>query len=237
MQQEGVVTVESAVIELRGRVRFNLHTRVDAQFGAQAAIVRNISAQGLGLRHAAQARVRSTVSVRIDAPENESATMIHCRVVWSRLSSVAGEGGKLVYDSGLLILDDSPAVAGLLGRLIRAYGVKDVESLGIKRRMIESQAKVRTDEPVPANPVTSTAPRITSDQVLLIREAQEMIRSNPDGAAKWHARAIEELVKAGMIAPGTKTSPYRHDVLIVWAYLGGRLELDLVSLILNLPGA
>jgi len=230
------LTEDPAVIEMRGRARFNLRVPLEAQFGAQPAIVRNISAQGLGLRHAAQVRVSSNVSVRIDAPENESATVIPCRVVWSRMA-VAGEGGKLAYDSGLLILDDSSAIAGLLGRLIRAYGVKDQESLEIKRRMFESRAKVRSAPPAPVAPVPSSPPRITSDQVLLIREAQEMIRTNADAAARWHARAKDALVESGMVAPGTKSSPYRHDVLIVWAYLGGRLELDLVSLILNLPGA
>jgi hypothetical protein len=236
MPQGSILTEGPGVTDARRRARFNLLTPLGAQFGGQPATVRNISAEGLGLRHAAQVRVSSVVSVRIDAPENDSATLIPCRVVWSRLCP-GGENGKLVYDSGLLILDDSSAVAGLLGRLIRAYGVRDEESLETKRRILETRAKARTAAPAPAAPVPSSLPRITPDQVLLIREAQEMIRTNPDAAAKWHARAKDALVETGMIAPGTKSSPYRHDVLVVWAFLGGRLELDLVSLILNLPGA
>lgn len=237
MSQGAILTEEPEVIETRGRTRFNLLTSIDAQFGGQPAIVRNLSAQGMGLRHAAQVRVSSTVSVRIDAPENEVATLIRCRVVWSRLSRVCDEHGKHFYDSGLLILDDSPAVAGLLGRLIRAYGVKDAESLEAKRRMLETRAKERANGPTLTRPAPAAIPRVTPDQVLLIRQAQEILATNHEQAAKLHERAKQTLVELGMVSADAKSTPHRRDVLVVWAYLGGRLDLDVVSMILSLPGA
>lgn len=226
------MTMEPEVSETRGRPRFNLEATVEAQFAGQPAIVRNLSANGIGLRHAAQVRVNSTVFVRIDAPENEIATQIRCRVVWSRLSSAGGGGrGRNLYDSGLLILDDAPAVAGLLGRLIRAYGVKDQDSLAAKRRVLEARAKDRVNGMAQAPAVVSALPRITPDQVLLIREAQELLATNPDAVAKWHDRAKQSLVRNGLVAPDAKSSPHRRDVLVIWEYLGGRLDLDVVSMI------
>lgn len=229
------MTMEPEVSETRGKSRFNVEAALEAQFAGQPAIVRNLSANGIGLRHAAQVRVSSTVSVRIDAPENEAATQIRCRVVWSRLSSAVGGGrGKNLYDSGLLILDDAPAVAGLLGRLIRAYGVKDADSLAAKRRLLEARAKERANGVATSPAVVSALPRITPDQVLLIREAQELLATNPDAVEKWHDRAKQSLVRKGLIAPGAKSSPHRRDVLVIWEYLGGRLDLDVVSMIAGL---
>lgn len=234
MQQEAIMIEEPAVSETRGRPRFNLRLSLEAQFAGQPVIVRNLSANGIGLRHAAQVRVSSTVSVRIDAPENEVATQIRCRVVWSRLSRVADPRGKHFYDSGLLILDDTPAAAGLLGRLIHAYGVKDTDSLAAKGRMLEARAKEKANGMAPAPAPVSTLPRITPDQVLLIREAQEILATNPEAVTKWHDRAKQSLVRNGLIAPDARSSPHRRDVLVVWEYLGGRLELDVVSMILGL---
>ncbi len=238
MPQGATLMAEPEITETRGRARFNLRTELEAQFVGQPAIVRNLSAQGMGLRHAAQVRVGSSVTVRIDAPENDSATQIRCRVVWSRLSRMADEHGKHLYDSGLLILDDAPAVGGLLGRLIRAYGVKDTESLEAKRRMLAARKQERANGPAPVRtPPPSTLPRITSDQVLLIREAQEILATNQDAAARLHERAKQSLVELGLVAPDARSCPHRRDVLVVWAYLGGKLELDVVSMILSVQGA
>lgn len=234
MQEEATLTLQPEVSETRGRPRFNTLLTLEAHFAGQAAIVRNLSANGLGLSHAEQVRVSSTVCVRIDAPENDSATQIRCRVVWSRLSSTGGGRGRNLYDSGFLILDDSPAVAGLMGRLIHAYGVKDGDSLAAKRRMLEARAKERAGGPTPYTAPPSAIPRITSDQVLLIREAKELLATNPEEVTRWHDRAKQSLVRDGLIAPDARSSPHRRDVLVVWEYLGGRLGLDVVSMILRL---
>lgn len=234
MQQGAALIEEPPVSETRVRARFNLLASLDAQFAGQPAIVRNLSAQGIGIRHAAQIRVCSSASIRIDAPENESATSIRCRVVWSRLSRVADERGKHLYDSGLLILDDSPAVAGLLGRLIRAYGVKDTDSMEAKRRMLEARAKDRANGSTVTRASSPSIPRITPDQVLLIREAQEILRSNPESATRLLERAKQSLVTNGIVSSEAKAAPHRREVLVVWEYLGGKLELDVVSMILGL---
>ncbi|MBI2214516.1 MAG: PilZ domain-containing protein [Acidobacteria bacterium] len=220
------------VTETRGRPRYNLLTTIEAQFAGQAALVRNLSANGVGLRHAAQVRVGSTVSVKIEAPENESALSFRCRVVWSRLSRFADERGKPFYDSGLTIVDDSPAAAGLMGRLIRAYGVRDAESLEAKRRVLEERALARAG--AQPGPRAQALPRITPDQVLLIREAQEFLANDPEKTARWHERAKQSLVALGLVSPDAKSSPHRRDALVIWEYLGRTLDLDVVSLIAGL---
>lgn len=233
MQEEATLTPPPAVAETRVRPRFNTLVILEAQFAGQAAIVRNLSANGLGLRHAEQVRVSAAVSVRIYAPENEFATQIRCRVVWSRLSSAVGGRGKSLYDTGLFILDGAPAVAGLMGRLIHAYGVRDDDSLEAKSRMLEARARERAGVPVPSIAPTSTTPRITPDQVLLIRAAQDLLATDPEAVTRWHDRARQSLVREGLIAPDAKSSPHRRDVLVVWEFLGGGLELDVVSTILG----
>lgn len=233
MQEEATLTAQPAVAETRVRPRFNTLVILEAQFAGQTAIVRNLSANGLGLRHVEQVRVNAPVSVRIYAPENESATQIRCRVVWSRLSSASGGRGRNLYDTGLFILDGSPAVAGLMGRLIHAHGVRDDESLEAKRRALEARARERAGGLAPFLAPLSTIPHITPDQVLLIHEAKNVLETNPEGAAKWHERAKQSLVREGLIAPDAKSSPHRRDVLVVWEFLGGGLELDVVSTILG----
>lgn len=231
----GVTFIEvPEVAETRERPRYKLLVTLEAQFAGQAAIVRNLSANGIGLRHAAQVRVGSTVAVKVDAPENESAALFRCRVVWSRLSRFADDRGKPFYDTGLLILDDSPAAAGLMGRLIRAYGVRDADSLESKRRAIEERALLRAG--AQPGPRTQALPRITSDQVLLIREAQEFLANDPEKAARWHERAKESLVSLGLVSPDAKASPHRRDALVIWEYLGRTLDLDIVSMIAGLRG-
>lgn len=144
MQQEAAEATEDPEIsETRELPRYTLATTIEAQFASQLAIVRNISARGLGLRHPAQVRVGAALDVKIEAPENENAMLLRCRVAWSRLSRVADERGRAFYDSGLFIIDDSTRVAALMGRLIRAYGIADSDSLDAKRRTLEARARSR----------------------------------------------------------------------------------------------
>ncbi|MCM2314226.1 MAG: PilZ domain-containing protein [Thermoanaerobaculia bacterium] len=233
MQEEATSTAPPEVSETRVRPRFNTLVNLEAQFAGQTAIVRNLSANGLGLRHVEQVKVSAPVSVRIYAPENELATQIRCRVVWSRLSSAGGGRGKGLYDTGLFILDGSPVVAGLVARLIHAYGVRDDDSLETKRRMLEARARERAGGMAPSVAPTATMPPITPDQVLLIRAAQDLIASNPEAVTKWHDRARQSLEREGLIAPDAKSSHHRRDVLVVWEFLGRGLGLDVVSTILG----
>jgi hypothetical protein len=230
---QGLILIDPAeVSETRGRPRYNMLVTLEAQFAGQAALVRNLSANGIGLRHASQVRVGSSVGVKVEAPENESAFVFRCRVAWSRLSRYADERGRPFYDSGFLVLDDSPAAMGLMGRLIRAYGAKDNDSLEAKRRALEARAQLRAGgQPEPR---ASVVPRITPDQALLIREAQEFIANDPEKTARWHDRARQSLISLGLVSPDAKSSPHRRDALVIWEYIGRTLDLDVVSMIAGL---
>ena len=61
------------------------------------------------------------------------------------------------------------------------------------------------------------------DQILLIQQARERLRANPDEALKWYNRAN---------SPGRRgrrrldDPPYREDVLAVWEYLERTIPLQ-----------
>jgi len=218
------------VVESRKESRFDALEMLEAQFGGRAAVVRNLSIRGIGLRHREQIKPGSVVEVKIDAPENETAMQLRCRVAWSRLSRVADERGRPFYESGLAILDDSSAAARLMERLIRAHGVLDLESLEAKRRMLEARAKKeRPARPESSGAIPSAIPHITHDNARRIHEALEILEGDPESAARWHERAKQSLVSIGLLASATDAAPHHHDVLVIWEYLGKTLDLDTVS--------
>lgn len=229
MPQGPTSDAPAEVAETRQRPRYTMLAMLEAQFAGQPALVRNLSERGIGLRHAAQVKIGASVMVRIEAPENDTALPFRCRVVWSRMSRHADERGRRYYDTGLLLLDDTPAAGTLMGRLIDTYGLLDADSLDAKRRALDARARLREGTgPEGASPA---APRITPDQVLLIREAQEFLASDPERAARWLERAKQSLVKLGLVAPDAKSTAHRAETLVIWEYLGRSLDLDVVSAI------
>ncbi|MFA6957549.1 MAG: PilZ domain-containing protein [Thermoanaerobaculia bacterium] len=231
MAQQEMPNESGDVIESRKEERFETIEMLEAQFGGRAAVIRNLSIRGIGLRHREQVKLSSVVEVRIESPENETAMQLRCRVAWSRLSRVADERGRPFYESGLLILDDSTAAARLMERLIRAHGVLDPESLEAKRRMLEKRAKERPARPESSSSVPSTIPRVTHDHARRIHEALEILEGDPESAARWHERAKQSLVSIGLLASTADTAPHHRDVLVIWEYLGRTLDLDTVSTI------
>jgi hypothetical protein len=219
------------VIESRKEPRFEVDAMLEAQFAGRAAVVRNLSIRGIGLRHREQVKVSSIVDVKIDAPENETAMRLRCRVAWSRLSRVADERGRPFYESGLLILDDSTAAARLMDRLIRAHGAPALDSLDAKRLMLDARAKMRPANLSPSGSRPSRGPGITDDHALRIREAIEILEADPQGAATWLERAKQSLVTIGLLSSATDAAPHHDDVLVIWEYLGRTLDLDTVSAI------
>jgi hypothetical protein len=223
------------VREARHRPRFQLSNAVEALVANNRATITSLSAGGMGITHASPLKIGSDVQIRISAPENDSSVVIRGRISWSRLSRCADRDGKYPYNSGISITDDSPAVAGLMGRLIRSYGTRQPASLEAKRQALEEKARSREHPIVLASSTRRTvAPRITPDQALMIQQARGILANNPDAAIKWYDRAKYSLVSRGIIASTERSTPYRREVLVVWEYLGGTLDLDLVSSILDL---
>lgn len=220
------------VTEARNRPRFALSRPIEALVANNRATIRDLSPGGIGVTHAAPVRIGSDVLIRVSAPENDGDVAIRGRLVWSRLSRTPDSSGKYPYNSGVAVADDSPAVAGLMGRLIRAHGIRQPASLDAKRQAFEQRLKSR-ETPITIATSTRVAPRITPDQEMMIQQARDLLANNPEAAIKWHDRAKYSLVNRGIIASAERSAPYRREVLVVWEYLEGRVDLDIVSALLD----
>lgn len=236
MTQDSMTSIENPEVrEARHRPRFQLSKAIEALVAGNRATISTLSAGGMGIIHSSPLKIGSEVQIRINAPENDANVAFRGRTAWSRLSRHADPDGKYPYNSGICITDDSPAVAGLMGRLIRAYGTRQPSSLEAKRQALELKARSREHPIVLASTTrANVVPRITPDQALMIQQARSILANNPEAAIKWYDRAKYSLVSRGIIASTERSTPYRREVLVVWEYLGGKLDLDLVSSILDL---
>ena len=210
-----------------------MRSEIPATFAGIPAIVINLSAEGIALRHESTIKVNSSGSIRIESEENTSGVSFRGRVRWSHMSRTATAAGKLQYDSGIEIEEVTDAVGGLLGRLIRAFGEKDTESM--QRKQEAALKRVQDSSTPQAPPATpSPAPTITKDQILLIREANLKLESSPDVAQEWYDRAKETFAKQEDRAT---PSLYRREVIAVWQYLGGKIDLEVITAVLDAENA
>ncbi|MBI2212117.1 MAG: PilZ domain-containing protein [Acidobacteria bacterium] len=220
------------VREVRSRPRFFLSKPIEALIASSKALICNLSPGGIGIIHPAPFKIGSDVLIKISSPENEGNVAFRGRLVWSRLSRTVDSSGRFPYISGISVLDDSAAVAGLLGRLIRAHGTRQPASLEAKRQALLEKAR-RRETPISVAHASRAAQRITPDQALMIQQARNILANNPEVAIKWYDRAKYSLVNRGIIASAERSVPYRREVLVVWEYLEGRLDLDLIASVLD----
>jgi hypothetical protein len=218
------------VAEARRRPRFNLRTPVPATFAGTPASVTNLSADGLGIEHSGPMKINAAGSIRIDSPENLADVAFRGRIRWSRLSKTADRDGRLLYHSGVQIEEASDASAGLLGRLIRAGGVADRDSLDRKRQAAAERLQARALAPVllPRREIDDAR----SSQLHLIREAQMRLANQPESAQEWYNRAKYSMARRNLVA-ANGAPPYRRDVIVIWEYLGGKIDLDTITAALD----
>jgi len=221
-------TNEGTVTNLRCSRRFNVIHPVRIQFVGDAAEVLNLSAEGIQIRHAAFVKLGMRATIRIDYPVTRETVSLQARILWSRLSTIADATGKYLYVSGLLI-EDAATVGGALGRLIRTCAAPDSDSMEKKRKSIEERAQRRT---VVMTPVAHEM-RVSSDQLLLIQEAREKLEANPEQMTEWCGRAKRLAAKD---ADAPHSLPYRQEILAIWGYLGGHVELEQVALVCEMAG-
>jgi hypothetical protein len=216
------------VQEVRRRPRFKLRGKLSATFSGQPATVTDISAEGLGLQHSAPIKINASGAIRIESEENLAGTSFRARIRWSRLSRTSTPEGKYLYTSGLEIEEASDAAAGLLGRLIRALGEPDRDSLQAKKKALQEKALARSSAPMvlSANPA---APKNGHDHALLIRNASLDLANHPESAQEWYNRAKFSLAKRNLISDASQSSPYRREVIVIWEYLGGKVDLDVIA--------
>lgn len=141
--------------ELRKTDRFVVQQPIAGTFGATEATLVNVSISGAQITHALPMRIGTTA--RLSFRHGDAVILIQGRVLWSHVAP--GNGGKLMYHSGLKIDSADPQYALALNTLIRAGAIRqDIESLDRKRKRDEErEAKkksgprfIPTSEPPPA---------------------------------------------------------------------------------------
>ena len=219
------------VVESRKRPRFRMRTEIPATFSGADAIVTNLSAEGIALRHSLPIKVNSTGLIRIESEENTAGVSFRGRVRWSHISPTASTAGTFVFDTGIQIEDVTDAVGGLLGRLIRAFGERDTDSMQRKHDAALKRVQARSaPPPTPAAP--QPARTITKDQVLLIREAKAKLDSTPELAQELYERARQSLAKREA-NDGASPTLNRREVLTIWEYLGCKIDFEIIVAVLD----
>lgn len=208
------------VRETRRDPRFIVTGNVSGFFGGIDVRLRDVARRGLQIEHAAP--LKPGARARTGFRAGTTATSFAAVVVWSRLSTTAGENGKLLYRSGLKLDQDEdlqPLLDALrTGLLITA----DPESLDRKRRKIASRAATK-------QPAIKFLPQVfvAPDQLLLIQQARDRLRSRPEEAIKWYNRGRYAMAEHHARLQDIEVS-YREEVFAIWEYL--ERSLDLVTI-------
>ncbi|HVT44661.1 MAG TPA: PilZ domain-containing protein [Thermoanaerobaculia bacterium] len=134
-----------SVSELRAKRRWNCREPLPAQFAGFSVTIVDLSEGGFKLEHLDPLKIGTAGTIRIPNPDTKEEFSIRVKIVWSHLSSRTGEKGKLLYNSGVRIEESIEPVAGAFGRLVRACGVRDADSLERKRQVLieREEARVR----------------------------------------------------------------------------------------------
>src|SRR5690242_16242985 len=103
------------VANLRKHPRFIFDEPLPAVFNGVDVRVMNMSGGGLLVEHAEAFKVGSSSSVRLASDALKEETTFRAKIVWSKLSNTTNDKGKLLYRSGLSILDASGETLGFLG--------------------------------------------------------------------------------------------------------------------------
>jgi len=211
-----------SVHDSRATDRFVVIEPLPGSFGAAAVAILNMAYQGVQIEHAQPLRLATRA--RLWFKRGEVAASVHGTVVWSHLSKKPNDQGKLLYRSGIRIEESMTLFRDAMESLATSGLIRlDVESLERKRRRLEEMERERTSKPV----VTMLrSPEIPPDLVLLIQQARERLRANPDESLKWYNRAKFSTTDETILH-------HREDVLAVWEYLDRSVDLSTILRVID----
>lgn len=200
------------VKELRSGERWLLDEPVVGSFGAVEVTIVNVTEQGVQLAHAQP--VRLATRARLWFRRGTIVANAQGMIVWSHLSKTPNDQGRYLYQSGVRIESSADEFANTLMALSNHHLLRrDAGSLERKRqRQLE-----RERAPRPTMKMLRTDSDIPSDQILLVQQARERLRTHPDEARKWYNRARYALDDAD--TPIASEIRHRDDVLAAWEYL------------------
>jgi hypothetical protein len=210
------------VKELRSGERWLLAEPVMGSFGAVEVTVVNVAEQGAQLTHAQPLRLATRA--RLWFRRGTVAANVHGMIVWSHLSKTPNDDGKYLYHSGVRIESAADEFANTMMELSSQQLLRR-DSGSLERKRLRQLDRDRA--PRPSMKFIRTDSVIPPDQILLVRQAWERLRSNPDESLKWYNRARFALDDSD--SPVASEIRHRQDVLAVWEYL--ERTVPLVSIV------
>jgi PilZ domain. len=232
---DDVITLDEIIVtEDRQQRRFNAARSIPGYFGTLPVDVVNLSGGGMQIEHEGPLRIGTVGQLRVEIVGEETAEF-SVRVAWGRLSKHVDGEGRFCYRSGVTLTDDAHGTIGAMGRLIRASARPDSGSLERKRMTVEQKRQSRL-RPVASRIQEEARARaernlpVTEQQLSLVRDAGVFFTTHPDDAQKWYARARYSLATV----QGDRKLHYSQDVLAIWEYLGGTVEVGLIPLAIRI---
>jgi hypothetical protein len=223
----GAVADETNIKDLRIYSRFIVPEPIPGYFGGSELIICDLSMRGMQVEHSEPLKPGSKARVGFRA--GDSTVTFRAIVAWSRLSKTANRYGKFLYRSGLRLEEDDPEFARAISTLVASGQIRpDDRSLERKRRKL-----TELSQPKPLSPfmkiIAPQRVQIADDQVLLVHQARERLRANPDEAMKWYNQAKYAMASTEAAPLADMNIPYREEVFAVWAYLEKSVDLVTVA--------
>ncbi len=213
--------MDTEIEDSRTAERFVIEPPIAGHFGSVSLTVLNISATGLQCEHSDPVKIGTRARLVVVVPPDPPAA-VRGRVVWSRLSKTPNAQGKYLYRSGINIDEELEIMQKVLRQLLGSNVARtDEKSLERKRSMMLEKEKAKAHRSL-VKPIIQ--PEIPPDQVLLVQQAFERLKTNPDEALKWYNRA-----KFSLSTSKDPSIHYREDVLAVWESLERTVELSTIS--------
>lgn len=204
------------VQEIRRYARYVIVEPLLGSFGAAEVMIRNLGDRGAQLQHASPLRIgtRSRLWFR----SGSIAVGIQGHVIWSHLSQVPDEHGKLLYQSGVEIDENAEFLESLKALVDHGVIRNDLNSLERKKKRLLEREQEKSGKPVMK--YVQHEPEVPPDQALLIGHARERLRGHPDEAKRYYERAQKSGSDAALF--------HREEVVAVWEYLERTIDLSTI---------
>ncbi|HVT03995.1 MAG TPA: hypothetical protein VHL58_11560 [Thermoanaerobaculia bacterium] len=207
--------------ESRRARRFIIDPPLHATYGQAELLILDAGETGVQAEHAIALKLGTLARLQIQVPGTPEPLRLDGLVTWSRLSKKPNAQGKYLYRSGIRIEGGSEGIRAAVEKL------RDIRRAQPDNFSLQKKEKVRREkEQKLHNPqvkvIRQKATEIPTDQLLLIQQARERLKSQPDEAVKWYNRAKFSL-------QGTDHMHHREEVLAVWEYLDRTVDVSVIA--------
>lgn len=213
--------------ELRSSDRFVVIEPLPGGFGSASITVLNLATRGAQIEHTQPLRL--SLAGRLWFKSGRATVSVQGRVVWSHLSKTRDSNGKLLYHSGIHVPDGSEDLVAAIETLAHEGVVrKESDSLERKRATLEERDQQRQTRPIVKFVRHGRDTDTDTDTVLLIMQARDRLRANPDEALRWYNRAKFSIIDSGSPV-ATDQLRHREEALAVWEYLERSIDIATIE--------